>query len=414
DLCSDMGEGYIIANAATVTRLILQDGAAHLALRDHIWTVLTVDGNICSGKPAAGPPSAGTPSAGPTDFKTAILYFARTHTAGPRFFRHAPDIEHVEEIMAESFRYHRAGAEAREYMCTKHTATLWSAVREEFGRQECRPQDQERRPQDQAYNLWLSQSGIIRTFLSLFQQHSLKIDKAAAATLHEINGKRPMQLVLQRAQRDALLNCIGERSPWKVSPDLATAVAKAIQDYHAQRAPLYPLPEIQRLGYLDEEDEIVCRSNLAGGTPSNLFKAGSLYKIRTHTVTVRRAGKRANLAGEMEDIEYTGQELCILVSDATGSEWAFMESRLRDDKIWIKDLNRNGREASPPSPGQRSEKAARKETLDGIPALDCIDFTLQELVEHFIVPDVPDVAAMNPEAYQRNLEALAEIESLCH
>jgi len=44
---------------------------------------------------------------------------------------------------------------------------------------------------------------------------------------------------------------------------------------------------------------------------------------------------------------------------------------------------------------------------------DNIDFTLQQLVEHFIIPDVPDVARVNPDGYQHNLKLLEEIESLC-
>ncbi|MEY2411291.1 MAG: Methylase [Verrucomicrobiota bacterium] len=394
DLCSDMGEGYIIANAATVTRLILEDGAPHFVLRDHVWAVLTVDGNICSRQTKLKSLLPSLPSVS-ASFRTAILYFAQGHTAGPRIFLHAANLEAAEDLMSRFVRHHRDGPEVRDYMFTKDTPILWSAVREESTRH---PSVTHHSP----FNIWLSQTGVIRTFLSLFQQHSVKVDKAAAAALHDINGKRPMQLVLQRAQRDALMECISERSPWKVSPDLAAAVAQAIQDYHAQRAPLYPLPEIQRLGYLDEEDEIVCRTNLLRAprkTP--LFGAGTLYKIRTHTVTIRRTGERPNLSGELEKIEYVSQELCILITDKSGREWSFMENRLRDDNIWIKDLTRASRE-EPDSSKQ-----------DGVPAIDCIDFTLQELIQHFIIPNVPDVAAVNPEAYRRNLEILEEIESLC-
>jgi hypothetical protein len=42
-----------------------------------------------------------------------------------------------------------------------------------------------------------------------------------------------------------------------------------------------------------------------------------------------------------------------------------------------------------------------------------IDFTLQELVEHFHIPEVPDVAKTNPAGYQANPALLKEIESLC-
>jgi hypothetical protein len=41
-----------------------------------------------------------------------------------------------------------------------------------------------------------------------------------------------------------------------------------------------------------------------------------------------------------------------------------------------------------------------------------IDFTLQQLIEHFTIPDVPDVATLNPELHQRNLDLLHEIEEI--
>lgn len=41
-----------------------------------------------------------------------------------------------------------------------------------------------------------------------------------------------------------------------------------------------------------------------------------------------------------------------------------------------------------------------------------IDCTLPELVERFSIPDVPDVATVHPDQYQRNLDLLDEVESL--
>ena len=41
-----------------------------------------------------------------------------------------------------------------------------------------------------------------------------------------------------------------------------------------------------------------------------------------------------------------------------------------------------------------------------------IDFTLQQLIEHFTIPDVPDVATLNPERHQRNLALPHEIEEI--
>ena len=41
-----------------------------------------------------------------------------------------------------------------------------------------------------------------------------------------------------------------------------------------------------------------------------------------------------------------------------------------------------------------------------------IDFTLQQLIEHFTIPNVPDVATLNPELHQRNLALPHEIEEI--
>jgi len=41
-----------------------------------------------------------------------------------------------------------------------------------------------------------------------------------------------------------------------------------------------------------------------------------------------------------------------------------------------------------------------------------IEFNLQQLADHFDIPDVPDVATKSPEAFQRNLELLRQIEAI--
>jgi hypothetical protein len=41
-----------------------------------------------------------------------------------------------------------------------------------------------------------------------------------------------------------------------------------------------------------------------------------------------------------------------------------------------------------------------------------IEFNLQQLVEHFEIPEVPDVAAIHPERYQQHLALLRQIEAI--
>ena len=61
--CSLYGEGLVIANEATLQRLIFGPQAPHRALLNHIWAHLTIAGNICQSND------------GPTDFRTGIIYF---------------------------------------------------------------------------------------------------------------------------------------------------------------------------------------------------------------------------------------------------------------------------------------------------------------------------------------------------
>jgi hypothetical protein len=74
-----------------------------------------------------------------------------------------------------------------------------------------------------------------------------------------------------------------------------------------------------------------------------------------------------------------------------------MEARLRASNVRVSILK----------PG---EKPGRQDEDNLKPCQ--IDFTLHQLVEHFIIPDVPDVARVNPDGYQRNLQLLKEIEAL--
>jgi hypothetical protein len=40
-----------------------------------------------------------------------------------------------------------------------------------------------------------------------------------------------------------------------------------------------------------------------------------------------------------------------------------------------------------------------------------VDYSLQDLVAHFVIPEVPDVAAVQPAAYAAFLEQLSELEA---
>ena len=167
----------------------------------------------------------------------------------------------------------------------------------------------------------------------------------------------------------------------------------AIKDYHAGRAPFYPLPEIQRLGYLDEEDAIDCTTDLADAKGKVIFRQGQRYPLRSETVNITRKVTRPNsFTGEDEELEYCGQELAfLLTTPEDDNEWGFMDARLRDDpNTTIGNAKRYK------GNGNRSQ---------------AVDFTLQGLVGHFVIPEVPAVAAVQPDVYSTMLTRLSELEA---
>jgi hypothetical protein len=316
DCCSDYGEGFLIANEATLKRLIFSPAAPYRVLAQHIWAHLTIQGNICQTK-------------GRSDFVTGVIYFAHASQGKP-FNAHCATFEAAKTVCEELKKRRmefRKGPEAADYMHTKNCADLWEAAAAEYtARVSPLPK----------FNLWLDDTGIIRTFLSLFDEHSGRVSKGEAATLYALNGKKPIH---QRTQRKALEAAVSG-TLWKVEPKLQEAVKAAVAKYNAVRAPLYPLSKIQRLGYLDEQDAIQCVKNLSKNSFTH-FEAGKSYALRSTTVAVKRHGEKVNLEGEMDAVEWNGQELAFFITDDYGIEQCFMEARLRDNGIEINLLPAN-------------------------------------------------------------------------
>lgn len=386
DRCSRCGEGFLIGNESTLQRLILEPGAPHHALADHVWSHLVIKGNICQSSPST------------STFCTGVLYFARDHDGGPPApggtLYIAPVIDGLEQCRevgdALKWKRHelRNGAEIRNTLKTENSVNRWQAVTGEWERV-----TRKDRPQ---WNLFLRSDGKIGTELSLFDEASERVTKEEAATLYELKDKYPMQLVMQRAHR-LHLEKAAFGTIWRVDPQLQAAIRKAVEEYHQARAPLYPLDPIKRLGYLDEQEEITCVKDVMIGHRT-VYRTDHGYKLRSATIAVKRSGQKLNTEGLYDDVEWDGQELAFFITDEYGSEQVFMEARLREENVRLSLLRPGER------PGEQDERRLEK---------TAIDFTLQELVEHFMIPDVPDVARVNPEGYQRNLKLLEQIESLC-
>jgi predicted RNA methylase len=389
DLSSEYGEGFLIANESTLQRLIFADGAPHRSLTAHVWAHLVIKGNPMTGLQDCAHQDG-------EQFTTGVLYFARSHDSGPpdeggTLYR-PPVVASLKEarLACNELQKHRLelrqGAEIKSYAKTEDTVEKWKAVGEEWERL-----TKVDRPQ---WNISLRPDGTVQTNLSLFDTKSSRVTKAEAESLFSLEGRQPMQLVMQRQQR-AHLEKAAFGKTWRVDPKLQVAVREAVASYSKARAPLYSLSPIQRLGYLDESDFIACSKDLGG-----IFKADHAYPLRSSTIAVRRSGEKLNLCGELDSVEWDSSELAFFITDETGQEKVFMEARLRADNIKLSILKPGDKPAKQNHEGWGVEPCA-------------IDFTLQDLTQHFIIPEVSDVARVNPEGYQRNLRILEKIESLC-
>jgi hypothetical protein len=250
DICSDRGEGFVIANDDTLQRLIFDSGAPFRLLENHIWARAVITGNPMTGEQKQTWDKE-------KDFLCGVIWFAQSHEQGlgrdavKRCADMADFAKAVEELELGRHRL-RAGVEiSGKYNYQEGQDELWKGVRNEW---EIR---QGKRSVE--YNIWLTPSGTISTYLSVFDsKNTVKIPKSEAKSLFELNGQKPISLVMARETRQILLHhCNG--SIWRVDPKLKDAVEKALAEYYRVRAPLTPLNDIQRLGFCDESDEVECK-----------------------------------------------------------------------------------------------------------------------------------------------------------
>jgi SNF2 family DNA or RNA helicase len=463
DRMTAKGEGLLIANEATLQRLVFGMDAPCQQLRDHVWAHFVLKGNPMTGSDG---------HQWGDDFQTGIVYFARSHVARDRRGEiHCRNLEELNISLQRCSRLDRQGRSlASELDVHEDAGAAWHGLRQEWTVR----QKLARGEAIGDYNIWLNLAGEIQTNLSLFQKRALKpADKQEADRLFALNGQRPMQLVMQSDQRAELLRAV-KGGRWRVHPELPALVEQAIAEYHAVRSPLYPLPQVQRLGYLDEVDKIVCQTSMFASTmggaklppeaeaalrrflrqpcertweaachfvcvpgrtlwqmaleldrefesahedtglgvgpdrkpikskPCNadetwrvlpdpkklevllhakpLFTAGQSYPLRTQTIEVERRTSKPGMDGFDEEFLLKGKELVIFITDDDGREHGFIDRRHLDKEVKVGD-----------------GKAEFK-------------FVLQDLVEHFHIPEVPDVAALNPARFEELQQELRAIE----
>jgi hypothetical protein len=358
DRLSDIGEGLLIGYTSTLDRLLFAREAIGAPLARHIWKCVAVKDIAPPGCPLH-----------PGIENASVIYFSRSHETGPTANGRRPPFM----------------ARVNTWNCRRDTMEQWQALTEQ-----ARATLPTSAPK---YHLSLSGSGQIRVRQGLFDTALAKVNGELAKTakrLYDLDGRNPMQVVMQRAERTFVFGlCRGDATAqgsmraaagcWTVEPALREAVQKAVNEYNAIRAPLVPLPKIQRLGYLDEQDSILCILDLE--TPGKCFRAGARYPLATRSMRFTRTQFKPNLHGEEEELELSGQELAIIVGDENTAA-TFMDGALRNENVRVGDAA----------------------------GADLIDFTLQQLVDHFEIPDVPDIASANPERFQSFVSQLHQLE----
>lgn len=215
--------------------------------------------------------------------------------------------------------------------------------------------------------------GVLDVHVSAFDAARLDV-----APIRALDGRRLEHLVMERTTR-TLLQKLVAGPPWRCTAGVAEALAVALRDLQMHRAPLAPLGPGVRLGWLDEHDSLVCRRD----DPPR-FRAGRRYEMTAQPVFITRSGTVRTMAGSIEDVSRTGRETCYLVMDDRGEPNAF-----------------------------RTQHANEMEVVDELGVVEQRPpRALAELLAHFEIPAVPDIATLQPARYQEMRDRLKQLEEL--
>lgn len=133
--------------------------------------------------------------------------------------------------------------------------------------------------------------------------------------------------------------------------------------------PIQPLSPIERLGWLVHFSTLKCKKNFSA-SGSQLFTVSKRYSFTASTVKVRRTERRARRDGIRSPVHLTGPDLYIKIADESARDHRFL-----------------------------ARPATRNDIIH--------DFAF--LVEHFEIPEIPDLASLHPkkfQEYKRRLRAL--------
>jgi hypothetical protein len=346
------GEGMMICNLATAKRLIGDD--------EHIWLRLDLP-NFFPGTDA--------------DMRVGVLYFLKQGRAEPLA---PPEELTLNTVTPESLASilkpycFRGELWSGQRVKSDWVADINTIPRFDMARSEWLRLENEKKGRIE-WNIKLTTDGTIYRYLTPFERFSSqRVPADLVDELDTLKGKNPMELVVQRNTRVALMRAV-ESGIWRVQPELITAVREAVREYNSVRAPFVHLNEIQRLGYLDENDSILCNRSYSA------FVAGAYYQLSTVTFIGFKKEQRKRIDRTPEWVEVTGQELLIKIGDTMGNAHGFTQFPMTKEQMAEHGVQTN--------------------------------HTLQILVDNFLIPEVSDVSITDPEQYSAHRTALLALQT---
>lgn len=348
-LLTELGEAMLIGNASTLQRLKDQfpEDFAHVWLHLEIPSFFPgVDKNLMLG----------------------VLYLCgQERPPIQRFWdswsHHLPPDTIAAMLDALRRKCFTADCITQPWQATTAIARAFTACTDEMERR--------RDPSASQANVTIDTEGRVRTWISVYQEKSSAIPAALVSYLRTINRKHPLELTLQRGARMALQQAI-DSGYWTIDPRADDVIRQSLADFDRDRAPLTPVSNVQRIGWIDDAEELLCTRDFAH------FQAGQKYPLSTKTIDWKKnelrpryhAGKR-----DTEQILVRGTELQITLHHESFSPVHFI---FNPDKASNLHATHN----------------------------------LEDLAAHFALPEVQDITHLKPEQFATNLALLDELESL--
>ena len=181
------------------------------------------------------------------------------------------------------------------------------------------------------FNIYLSEAGILKTYLSVRSEVKLKISREQILRLHKINDCHPLTLTTEKESR-MLMKELVAAGIYTIQPEALAAIEKALQDVNALAAPIMPVTDFEGVAYADEEEALTCLADYNDGKMR--FTGGKTYKLSTGTYKFTQQYKRNKVHYNERTMEtYTQEHDCVLsgqdryiqVLDDSGKRIRFMD-----------------------------------------------------------------------------------------